>query len=67
MIFRVDFGTVLADRQTLRLRETVLGKERASTTRSKNDLAGVLSGQGKYGQAEEMHRQARGAEGDGAR
>jgi hypothetical protein len=67
MIFRVDFGTVLADRQTLGLRETVLGKERASTTRSKNDLAGVLRGQGKYEQAEEMHRQARGAEGDGAR
>jgi hypothetical protein len=60
MIFRVDFGTVLADRQTLRLRETVLGKERASTTRSKNDLAGVQRGQGKYEQAEEMHRQARG-------
>jgi hypothetical protein len=67
MIFRVDFGTVLAERQTLGLRETVLGKEHPFTTRSKNDLAGVLRGQGKYEQAEEMHRQPGGAEGDGAR
>ena len=66
MIFRVDFGIVLADRQTLGLRQMVLGKEHPSITRGKNDLARVLRGQGKYKQAEEMHR-ARGAEGDGAR
>jgi hypothetical protein len=47
MVFRVDFGTILADRQTLGLRETVLGKEHPFTTRSKNDRAGMLMGQGK--------------------
>lgn len=57
-IFRVDFGAVLANRQTLGLRETVQGKEHLFTTRSKHDLSGVLVGQGKYERAEEMHRQA---------
>ena len=43
-------------RQTLTLRETVLGKEHPNTLTSMNNLAGVLSHQGKYEEAEEMHR-----------
>ena len=38
--------------------ETVLGKEHSSTLTSMNNLTGVLSSQGKYKEAEEMHRQA---------
>ena len=45
-------------RQALGLRETVLGKENPDTLRSMNNLAAVLSDQGKYEQAEEMFRQA---------
>ena len=37
--------------------ETVLGKERPDTPASMNNLAVVLSRQGKYKEAEEMHRQ----------
>jgi Tetratricopeptide repeat len=44
-------------RQALRLRETVLGKEHPSILTSMSNLAGVLSYQGKYEHAEEMHRQ----------
>jgi tetratricopeptide (TPR) repeat protein len=36
----------------------VLGKEHPDTLTSMNNLASVLSNQGKYEQAEEMHRQA---------
>jgi tetratricopeptide (TPR) repeat protein len=42
------------------LEQMVLGKEHPSTLTSMNDLASVLSDQGKYEQAEEMHRQALG-------
>jgi Tetratricopeptide repeat len=45
----------------------VLGKEHPSTLTSMNNLATVLRGQGKDEQAEGVHQQARGAEGDGAR
>jgi hypothetical protein len=38
----------------------VLGKEHPNTLTSMNNLAAVLSGQGKYEQAEEIHRQALG-------
>jgi len=44
-------------RQALGLRETVLDKEHPSTLTSMNNLAGGLSDQGTYEQAEEMHRQ----------
>jgi Tetratricopeptide repeat len=37
--------------------ETVPGEEHPSTLTSMNNLVGVLSDQGKYMQAEEMHRQ----------
>src|SRR5436305_1325941 len=47
-------------RQALGLRETVLGKEHPDTLRSMNNLAVVLSGQGKHEQAEEIYRQALG-------
>ncbi len=40
------------------LKETVLGKEHPDTLGSINNLAEVLSRQGKYDEAEEMHRQA---------
>jgi len=53
-------------RQTLRLRETLLGKEHPDTLASMDNLAGVLSDQGKYEQAESMYRQATQAERDGA-
>jgi Tetratricopeptide repeat len=42
--------------QALGLRGTVLGKEHPDTLTSMNNLALVLSQQGKYEQAEEMHR-----------
>lgn len=38
----------------------MLGKENPSTLTSMNNLPGVLSRQGKYGQAEEMYRQTLG-------
>jgi hypothetical protein len=40
------------------LYETVLGEEHLYTLTNMNNLASVLSDQGKYEQAEEMHRQA---------
>ena len=45
-------------RQAPALMKTVLGKKHPSTLRSMNNLAEVLSSQGKYKEAEEMHRQA---------
>ncbi|KAK8036751.1 hypothetical protein PG994_015248 [Apiospora phragmitis] len=45
------------DRQTLALKETVLGREHPDTLGSMNNLAIVLEMQGKYSEAEEMHRQ----------
>lgn len=36
------------DRQTLRLREKVLGKEHPNALTSMNNLAGLLKSQGKY-------------------
>ncbi|KAK8130828.1 kinesin light chain [Apiospora sp. TS-2023a] len=44
-------------RETLALRETVLGREHPDTLDSMNNLALVLSSQGKYSEAEEMHRE----------
>jgi tetratricopeptide (TPR) repeat protein len=44
-------------RQTLKLREKVLGKEHPSTLSSMSNLALVLRDQGNYKEAEEMHRQ----------
>ena len=44
-------------RQTLRLKETVLGQEHPSTLASMNNLAESLNSQGKYEEAELMHRQ----------
>jgi hypothetical protein len=44
-------------RQVLRLSETVLGKEHPGILVSRNNLALVLSDQGKYERAEEMHQQ----------
>jgi Tfp pilus assembly protein PilF len=38
----------------------VLGKDYPSTLKSRNNLAEVLRNQGKYKQAEEMHRRALG-------
>ena len=38
------------------LREAILGKEHPDTLTSMNNLATVLRGQGKYEQAEDMHR-----------
>jgi tetratricopeptide (TPR) repeat protein len=46
--------------QVLGLRETVLGKEHPSTLTSVDNLALALRPQGKYEEAEEMHRQALG-------
>jgi hypothetical protein len=42
--------------QALRLRETVLSKERSSTLASMNNLALLLNRQGKYERVEEMPR-----------
>ncbi|KAK8002369.1 response regulator [Apiospora arundinis] len=47
-------------RQTLGLRETVLGREHPSTLASMNNLAESLRQQGKHAEAEEMHRQTLG-------
>ncbi|KAI1382616.1 uncharacterized protein F4822DRAFT_100890 [Hypoxylon trugodes] len=44
-------------RQTLELRERMLGREHPSTLASMNNLALVLDSQGKYKEAEQMHRQ----------
>ncbi|KAI1359309.1 hypothetical protein F5Y08DRAFT_84722 [Xylaria arbuscula] len=44
-------------RQTLELKEGVLGREHPATLASMNNLAGVLRSQGKYEEAETMHRQ----------
>jgi tetratricopeptide (TPR) repeat protein len=44
-------------RQTLQLKETVLGKEHPDTLGSMNNLASSLYSQGKYAEAEEIHRQ----------
>ncbi|KAI6080516.1 hypothetical protein F4821DRAFT_55383 [Hypoxylon rubiginosum] len=44
-------------RQTLEVRERVLGREHPSTLGSMNNLADVLGNQGKYEEAEQMHRQ----------
>jgi len=38
------------------VKEKVLGKEHPSTLVSMSNLAGVLSDQGKYAEAEKMHR-----------
>jgi hypothetical protein len=43
-------------RQTLRLRETVLGKEHPGTLMSMNNLAVSLRHQGKHAEAEALHR-----------
>jgi Flp pilus assembly protein TadD len=45
-------------RQTLELRESVLGKEHPSTLTSMSNLALVLDDRGKYEEAEQIHRQA---------
>ncbi|KAK8127988.1 hypothetical protein PG984_009096 [Apiospora sp. TS-2023a] len=45
------------NRRTLALRETVLGHEHPDTLGSMNNLALVLRQQGKYSEAEEMHRE----------
>jgi hypothetical protein len=42
-------------RQLHELREKVLGKEHPETLTSMNGLAGALSNQGKYAEAEKMH------------
>ena len=52
-------------REALRLSETALDKEHPDTLTSMNNLALVLDDQGKYKQAEKMHRTQ--AERDGAR
>ncbi|KAK1656993.1 hypothetical protein BDP55DRAFT_43077 [Colletotrichum godetiae] len=44
-------------RQTLELREKVLGPENPDTLTSMDNLAVVLGSQGKYDEAEQMHRQ----------
>ena len=43
--------------QTLQLQETVLGLEHPDTLTSMSHLAVVLSSQGKYIEAEQMHQQ----------
>jgi tetratricopeptide (TPR) repeat protein len=45
------------NRQTLKLRETVLGKDHPDTLMSMNNLAYSLSQQGKYAEAEALNRQ----------
>jgi tetratricopeptide (TPR) repeat protein len=44
-------------RQTLELREKVLGEDHLDTLASMNNLASVLNSQGKYKEAEQMHQQ----------
>jgi hypothetical protein len=41
----------------MEVKERVLGKEQPSTLTSTNNLASVLSNQGKYREAEQMHRE----------
>jgi len=53
-------------RRTLELMETVLGREHPDTLTSMNNLALVLDSQGKYSEAEQMHRQTLKLRGDGA-
>jgi tetratricopeptide (TPR) repeat protein len=43
-------------RETLSLREMVLGEEHSLTLASRNNLALALSGQAKYAEAEQLHR-----------
>jgi hypothetical protein len=45
------------DRQTLEMREKVLGLEHPDTLTSMHCLAVTLHSQGKYAEAEQMHRQ----------
>jgi Flp pilus assembly protein TadD len=45
-------------RQTLKLREMVLGKDHADTLASMNNLAESLRPQGKHVEAEAMHKRA---------
>ncbi len=45
-------------RQALVLKEKVLGPEHPDTLTSLNNLGAVLDRQGKYEEAEKMHRQA---------
>jgi Tfp pilus assembly protein PilF len=45
------------NRQTLQLKETVLGKDHPQTLISMNNLATSLCEQGKYAEAEAIHRQ----------
>ena len=44
-------------RETLQLREKVLGKEHPDTLTSMNNLAGLLESQGKYNAAELLYRE----------
>ena len=44
-------------RQTLELSRKVLGPEHPDTLKSMSELGSVLSSQGKYVEAEQMHRQ----------
>jgi len=44
-------------RETLALRDRVLGKEHPDTLTSMNNLANTLSSQGKYAEAEQMHQE----------
>ena len=68
-IFKIDEFMQRAGRWTelykirtflFRMAGTLLGKEHPDTLTSMDNLAGVLSDQGKYGQAEEMYRQVLG-------
>ena len=45
-------------RKALALMETVLGKEHPDTLTSMDNVALLLSSQGKYEEAEDIHRQA---------
>ncbi|RKK34469.1 hypothetical protein BFJ67_g13747 [Fusarium oxysporum f. sp. cepae] len=45
-------------RETLEVREKVLGKEHPYTLNSMNNLATVLEKMGEYEEAEKMHRKA---------
>lgn len=50
-------GAEAMDRQTLKLREMVLGKDHPHTLASMNNLAVALRLQGKCAEAEAMHKQ----------
>ncbi|KAI1159424.1 P-loop containing nucleoside triphosphate hydrolase protein [Nemania serpens] len=56
-ILRKYNNAELLYRQTLQLKEGVLGREHPDTLASMHNLAEVLRSQGKYGEAETMHRQ----------